>query len=307
MSLAARRESFPAPNARADRPSPRIMQALGPGLLGAKDFILPELVGREDNGDLSVVGGCTDAVQLAEVFELVEVREERREFGALPAAEQQLERRRYKDWSKRNAKKGRYSDEFAIWLQGGAEAEENFHNWWERKEDRRRTGLLRKANRLANCKVTGRRLDCSQNPDHKFFGTFNCGNRYCRHCGPAIFSELFGKYMGLWSIVEKLVVQPGFRSANHCNFGFHGSEPRQNASSERDPRIQSGCAGLYQESDTNIEDLVAPVPISLVRRVWRLGRTGEKVQHESSCPWRLRWPLHSIPRASRCMDEYSKG
>jgi hypothetical protein len=191
------------------------MRALGPGLLGAKDFILPELVGRGDNGDLSVVGGCTDAVQLAEVFELAEVREERWDFGALAAADQQLERRRYKDWLKRNAKKkGHYCDELANWLQGGAEAEGNFREWWQRKEERRRTGLLRKANRLANCKVTGRRLDCSQNPDHKFYGAFNCGNRYCRHCGPAIFSELFGKYMGLWAIVEKLVVRPGFRSAN---------------------------------------------------------------------------------------------
>lgn len=214
MSLGARRENLPAPNARADRPSPRIMKALGPGLLGAKDFILPELVGREDNGDLSVVGGCTDAVQLAEVFELAEVRDERQEFEALSAADQQLERRRYKDWLKRNAKKGRYCDELAIWLQGGAEAKENFRDWWERKEERRRTGLLRKANRLANCKVTGRRLDCSQDPGHKFFGVFNCGNRYCRQCGSAIFSELFGKYMGLWPIVELLVVRPGFRNIN---------------------------------------------------------------------------------------------
>jgi hypothetical protein len=190
------------------------MRALGPGLLQAKDFILPELVAHEDNGDLSVVGGCTDAVQLAEVFVLAEVREERREFGVLSAAEQQLERRRYKDWLKRNAKKSRNSDELDVWLTGGAGAEENFRDWWERKEERRRTGLLRKANRLANCKVTGRRLDCSQNPDHRFFGVFNCGNRYCRHCGPSIFSELFGKYMGLWPIVEKLVVQPGFRRSN---------------------------------------------------------------------------------------------
>jgi len=195
-SLGAQFESFSTPHARADRPSPRIVKALGPGLLQAKDFILLDLVGREDNGDLSVVGGCTAAVQLAEVLELAEVREERRTFGLLSAADQQLESRRYKDWLKRNAKKGRNCDELATWLERGAEAECNFRDWWERKEDRRLTGLLRKANRLANCRVTGRRLDCSQNPDHKFFGTFNCGNRYCRQCGPAIFSDLFGKYMG---------------------------------------------------------------------------------------------------------------
>ncbi len=214
LSFGARLENVPMSNTNASRPSVGIMKALGPGLLRAKDFILPELVRREDNGDLSIVGGCTDAVQLAEVFELAEVREERRDYGALAAADQQLERRRYKDWLKRNAKKGHYCDEFAIWQQGGAEACGNFREWWERKEDRRRTGLLRKANRLASCKVTGRRLDCSQNPDHKFFGVFNCGNRYCRQCGPAIFAELFGKYMGLWPIVEELAVRPGFRSAS---------------------------------------------------------------------------------------------
>jgi len=112
-SLGAQFESFSTPHARADRPSPRIVKALGPGLLQAKDFILLDLVGREDNGDLSVVGGCTAAVQLAEVLELAEVREERRTFGLLSAADQQLESRRYKDWLKRNAKKGRNCDELA--------------------------------------------------------------------------------------------------------------------------------------------------------------------------------------------------
>lgn len=212
MSLGARRESFPGPNARADRPSPRIMRALGPGLLGAKDFILPELVGYEEDGSLFINGGCVDAEQVLEVFKLAEAKGERREFASLVDAERQLEKRRYKDWLKRNTNKGRRGDELDVWLRGGAEADDNFRRWWERKEDRRCTGLERKANRLANCKVTGRRLDCSQDPDHKFFGVFNCGNRYCRQCGSAIFSELFGKYMGLWPIVEPLVVRPGFRN-----------------------------------------------------------------------------------------------
>jgi hypothetical protein len=57
-------------------------------------------------------------------------------------------------------------------------------------------------------------LDCLEHSDHRFFGTFNCGVRYCRHCGAAIFVELFGKYIGLWPIVEKLTVRPGFRSQN---------------------------------------------------------------------------------------------
>jgi hypothetical protein len=153
-------------------------------------------------------------VQLRQVFELAELDEGCHEFASLTPAEQHLEQRRYKDFLERKAKKGLCSDELEAWLQGGAQAEENFRAWWKEKEERRRTALLRKANRLANCRVTGRRLDCSQHPDHQFFGTFNCGVRYCRHCGSSIFAELFGKYMGLWPVVEKLTVRPGFRSGN---------------------------------------------------------------------------------------------
>jgi len=211
MAVAFDESSDAEPAVRANSGLAKI---LGPGLLQAKDFILPELVGHEEDGSLFINGGCVDAEQVSEVFKLAEAKEERREFVSLVDAERQLEKRRYKDWLKRSAKKGRCGDELDVWLMRGAEADDNFRLWWERKEDRRCTGLERKANRLANCKVTGRRLDCSQDPDHKFFGVFNCGNRYCRHCGPVIFSELFGKYMGLWPIVEKLVVRPGFRSAN---------------------------------------------------------------------------------------------
>ena len=185
-----------------------------PALLRAKDFLLPELVGGADNGDLSVAGTCIDGVQLKQVFELAEMQE-RRDFASLSNSEWHLEGRRYKDFLKRKAKKGLCCDELEIWLQGGAQAEENFHLWWERKEERRRTALLRKANRLANCRMTGRRLDCSDHPEeHRFFGKFNCGMRYCRHCGTAIFADLFGKYMGLWPVIERLLVRPGFRSRN---------------------------------------------------------------------------------------------
>lgn len=203
----------PAAPVKADMPVSRASLFRSPGLLQAKDFVLPELVGKADNGDLSV-RGCVDDTQLKQVFVLAEVEEEHREFAALGLAEQHLEERRYKDFLKRKVREGLFVEELAVWLQGGAQAEENFRAWWEQKEQRRRTALVRKANRLANCRVTGRRLDCSAHPDHQFFGSFNCGVRYCRSCGAAIFSELFGKYMGLWPIVEKLTAQPGFRSEN---------------------------------------------------------------------------------------------
>ena len=143
------------------------------------------------------------------------MEQEQRDFKMLSRAEQRLEERRYKDFLKRRVKKGFDLDELELWLRGGDVAEEAFRDWWKRKEERRRTALLRKANRLANCRVTGRRLDCSEHPEeHLFFGKFKCGVRYCRHCGDSIFSDLFGKYMGLWPIVEELVVRPGFRSRN---------------------------------------------------------------------------------------------
>jgi hypothetical protein len=94
---------------------------------------------------------------------------------------------------------------------------------------------LLKANRLANCGVTGRRLDCTAHPEeHRYYATFNCGCRYCGRCGRKIFSELFNKYKALWRLVEKLVVRPGFRTINWiCTLDFtarnlgrmpHGSE-----------------------------------------------------------------------------------
>jgi hypothetical protein len=173
-----------------------------PSLLKARDFVLPDLIGYAKNGDLAVAG-CVDQTQLEQVFRLAETKEEpSRLFDSLSTAEQQLAKRQYQDWVKRQARKN-------------TENNLDFAGWWNRREEKRRTALLRKANRLANCGVTGRRLDCSEHPEeHRFYGSFNCGVRYCRSCGPRIFSELFSKYMGLWSIVQPLVVPPGFRSSN---------------------------------------------------------------------------------------------
>jgi hypothetical protein len=187
-----------------------------PGLLKGRDFKLPELVGRADSGDISV-GGCVDNVQVEQVFQLAEIQElPLRTFAALPLNERRLEQRRYRDWLKRKISKGVLSiSDLESWRKGDSEAQTEFLGWWQQKEQRRRTSVLRKANRLANCGVTGRRLDCSDHPEeHRFFGRFNCGVRYCRSCGTRIFAELFGKYVGLWPIVERMVVTPGFRSAN---------------------------------------------------------------------------------------------
>src|SRR6266849_2310184 len=173
-------------------------------LLSAKDFILPELIGRGDNGDPFVsVGSSSDDAQLAQVFRLAERGEESlSSFSDLPRADQALEKRRYFDHLKRVPKKEieraiRRAD-LETWKQGGPQAESNFLDWWQRKQARKRTALRTKANRIANCGFSGRRMDCSNHAEHVFFGEFKCQCRYCRRCGADVFSALLGKYVGLW-------------------------------------------------------------------------------------------------------------
>lgn len=66
-------------------------------------------------------------------------------------------------------------------------------------------GLKGKARRQAWCGILARRIDCVENPQHKFFQRSRCFNRYCPTCGPLCFRELFGKHMRLAAIVEKLL------------------------------------------------------------------------------------------------------
>jgi hypothetical protein len=188
-------------------------------LLEAKDFVLPELVKHADNGDLSVsIAPSTDAVQVEQILHLAECGEEiTPSFSDLPYAEQQLEKRRYLDYLKRVPKREIQGairrEDLETWRRGGDEAESNFLTWWERKQWRKRSALLRKANRLANCGVSGRRLDCSGHAGHQFYAGFNCQSRYCRRCGADVFAELFGKYVGLWPTVLRLLPPRGFRSS----------------------------------------------------------------------------------------------
>jgi hypothetical protein len=186
-------------------------------LLEAKDFVLPDLVGHADNGDIGVlVAASTDAVQAAQILRLAECGEEiAPSFCDLPYAEQQLERRRYLDYLKRMPKKeaarNLRQDELEVWRRRGDEAESNFLAWWECKQGRKQSALQRKANRLANCGFSGRRLDCSNHSGHQFFAEFKCQSRYCRRCGEDVFSGLFGKYVGLWPTVSRLLPPNGFR------------------------------------------------------------------------------------------------
>jgi hypothetical protein len=187
-------------------------------LLTAEDFILPELVKRSDNGDLAIsVGSSSDSVQLEQIFRLAECGEEPSpSFAELSHAEQQLEKRRYLDHLKRVPKKEMQrairQEELEIWTQGGPDADSNFHSWFERKQARKKSAILKKANRIANCGSSGRRMDCRDHAEHMFFGEFKCQCRYCRRCGGEVFGALFGKYVGLWPTVQKLLPANGFRS-----------------------------------------------------------------------------------------------
>ena len=194
---------------------------VGRELLHPGDFALPQLVSKSQSGDV-VVSECCDAVQLAQVSELARITRERREFDTLPLAEQHLEERRYRDFLLGKIKKGADPNELAMLLQEGISARPQFREWWSEKEERRRRAPLLKANRLANCGVSGRRRDCSEHPEeHQFYAPYKCGLRYCGPCGGKIFSELFNKYMALWRVVEKLVGRPGFRIINRiCTLDF---------------------------------------------------------------------------------------
>ena len=187
-------------------------------ILSAKDFILPELVKRGENGDLSIsVGSSSDSAQLEQIFRLAECGEgPTPDFADLSYAEQQLEKRRYLDHLKRVPKKDMErvirQEELETWTKGGPDADSNFHSWGERKQTRKKSAILKKANRIANCRTSGRRMDCRDHADHMFFGEFRCQCRYCRQCGADVFAALFGKYVGLWPTVQKLLPLNGFRS-----------------------------------------------------------------------------------------------
>jgi hypothetical protein len=187
-------------------------------LLAAKDFILPELVKYGDNGDLSVsVASSSDNVQLEQIFRLAECGEESLpSFFDLSYAEQQVEKRRYFDYLKRVPKKNSQRvirvEELETWRRGGPDAQSNFYSWFERKQTRKKSAMLKKVNRMANCGTSGRRLDCRDHGEHLFFGEFKCQCRYCRRCGGDVFSALFRKYVGLWPTVKSMLPQDGFRA-----------------------------------------------------------------------------------------------
>lgn len=69
-------------------------------------------------------------------------------------------------------------------------------------------GLKNKARRVVCCGVFGRRLDCSENPSHRYYSLLRCGLRYCPcGCGRRAFVELFHKHMRLQAIVGEVLAR----------------------------------------------------------------------------------------------------
>ena len=171
-------------------------------MLSWSDFILPELVAHARNGDPSVKS-VSSAEQEQQTLHLMKSPDELR-----PLLEETRERKRYAQALKRDPDR---ASELAAFLKGDIEAEEEFGLWLERKLDRKARALEKKANRLLNCSVTARPMDCLD-CGLKGFARFYCGNRYCRYCGEHVFMQLFAKYIRLQVIVDRIICPNGFRS-----------------------------------------------------------------------------------------------
>jgi hypothetical protein len=75
-----------------------------------------------------------------------------------------------------------------------------------------RLGLKVKAKRQACCSVFGDRLDCSSTEcGRRYYRTYRCHNRYCLICGPAVYGQLFSKYIVLDNVVHGILsTSPGY-------------------------------------------------------------------------------------------------
>jgi hypothetical protein len=184
-------------SARSFRPTSKVRGSRP--LLSWKDFLLPELVERSDNGDPSVKA-VSSAEQEQQTLQLLEIASNPHNLFY-----EQRERKKYAQQLRRDSDR---ANEVAVFERG--EGEENFRLWLSQKANRRARALYRKANRLLNCSVTARPMDCS-GCGRKGFKRFYCGNRYCRYCGDHVFRRLFAKYIRLQAIVERLMCRDGFR------------------------------------------------------------------------------------------------
>jgi hypothetical protein len=75
-------------------------------------------------------------------------------------------------------------------------------------EEMRKFGLHSKGKRLLLCNRLGRRVDCADSPEHRFFQPYRCLCRYCTTCGPSWFRQQFTDLLAtLGPVVEHLLEQ----------------------------------------------------------------------------------------------------
>lgn len=74
-----------------------------------------------------------------------------------------------------------------------------------------RRGLRVKAKRLTLCERIGRRLNCLESLDHRFFRSYRCHCRYCIVCGPIWFRQKFSELLGSLEPVVKRLLHEGHK------------------------------------------------------------------------------------------------
>jgi len=179
--------------------------------LSWRDFVLPELIGQSDNGEV-FVKGVSSQEQEQQTLHLLDRAQNPTEY-----VDEVRERKLYCQSLKRRPED---ASELEAFLAGSDDSEANFRLWLARKLNRKSRALERKANRLLNCAVTARPMDCLD-CGLKGYVRFYCGNRYCRYCGNQVFVRLFAKYIRLQEIVQRLMCRDGFRpSAVLATFTF---------------------------------------------------------------------------------------
>jgi hypothetical protein len=72
-------------------------------------------------------------------------------------------------------------------------------------------GLRKKARLLVMCGLHGRRLDCMDNPHHRSYRPYRCGQRYCRFCGQRVFQKKFASLMSALTPVAESLLAEGAR------------------------------------------------------------------------------------------------
>jgi len=79
-----------------------------------------------------------------------------------------------------------------------------------------RSGIDRKAQRQLACHLLGAEIHCSNG--HSFRAAYECGNRYCKVCGPKGANELFAKKLGAIRMAAAKLLDCGAPNCRVCDW-----------------------------------------------------------------------------------------